>query len=193
MTDEMASAWDDRQMFGLSSRRRAAACRQRIGEVMTDDEPELTPEEIAEQLMASLPPGTEVPEGGPLCNRAPGRTAADVNLEGAPFGFRATGDAAWDSNSDDFAMFTAEGNAAAAALVKTARLMVMNRPETEVLAWVKAEKARMAADEGERPHKRGGHAITGMSEVRDTMVRETIAYALDEAWAQAYGHRFGEE
>jgi hypothetical protein len=134
----------------------------------------------------------EVPEGGPLFNRAPGHTAASANLDGAPFGFRVTGDAAWDSDSDDYAMFSAEGNAAVAAMVKTARLMARGKPEAEVLAWLDAEKARMAADRQERPYKRGGHDIEGMREVYDTMVRETIAYALDEAWTQAYGHRFGE-
>lgn len=135
----------------------------------------------------------EFPADGPAWNRSPGRSAADVNLDAAPFGFKVTGDAAWDSDSDDFAMFTAEGNAAVAAMVKSARLMTASRPETEVVAWMDAEKARMAADAAERPYKRGGHDITGMSEVYDTMVRETIAYALDEAWVQAYGHRFGEE
>jgi len=133
-----------------------------------------------------------VPEDGPAWNRAPGKTAADVNLDAAPFGFKVTGDAAWDSESDDFAMFTAEGNAAVSAMVKTARLKTRSEDEAAVLAWIGAEKERMAADTAERPSERGGHAITGMSEVRDTMVRETIGYALDEAWAQAYGHKFGE-
>jgi len=132
-----------------------------------------------------------VPEDGPNWNRAPGKTAADVNLDAAPWGFKVTGDAAWDSDSDDFAMFTAEGNARVAAMVKTARLKVRSEPEAEVLAWVQAEKGRMAADAAERPHKRAGHPVTGMSEVRDTMVRETVAYALDEAWTAAYGHEFG--
>lgn len=163
-----------------------------------NDEPEdLTAEAIGEQLAATLPPGLGVPEGGPLFNRAPGKTAAEVNLDGAQFGFRVTGDAAWDSDSDDFAMFTAEGNAVVAAMVKTARLMTRSSPEAETLAWLDAEKARLLKDETERPWKRdrpgreeASHA--GFDEIRDTMVRETIAYALDEAWVGAYGHRFGE-
>jgi hypothetical protein len=163
--------------------------------VMNDDEPELTPEEIAERLMASLPPGTEMPEGGPLCNRAPGRSAAAVNLDGAPFGFRATGDAAWDSDSDDFAMFTQDGNEAVAAMVRTARIMARCKPEDEVIAWIRAEKARLCADTGSHPylarHQRPGHEVqAGHGEVYDTMVRETIAYALDEVWQEAYAHEF---
>ena len=137
-------------------------------------------------------PGS-APEGLPAWNRNPGRTAAEVNLDGAPYGFKATGDAAWDSDSDDYAMFTDEGNTAVTAMVKTARLKTRSEDEAAVLAWIKAEKERLAADATERPHKRDGHVITGMSEVRDTMVRETIAYALDEAWTQAYGHQFRDE
>ena len=132
-----------------------------------------------------------VPDDGPAWNRSPGKTAADVNLDAAPYGFKVTGDAAWDSASDDYAMFTAEGNAAVAAMVKTARLKTRSEDEGAVLAWIKAEKERMAADATERPHRRGGRVVAGMSEVRDTMVRETIAYALDEAWTEAYGHGFG--
>ncbi len=134
-----------------------------------------------------------MPEDGPAWNRAPGRTAADVNLDAAPFGFKVTGDAAWDADSDDYAMFTAEGNAAVAAMVKTARLKTRSEPEVAVLAWMQAERERLAADTTGRPSKRDGHTITGHAEIRDTMVRETIAYALDEAWAQAYGHKFGED
>jgi hypothetical protein len=142
----------------------------------------------------------EVPEGGAMCNRAPSRTAADVNLDGAPFGFKATGDAAWDTDSEDFAMFTAEGNAAVATMVKTARQMARSTPEADVRGWLDAERARLAADTGAYPllphlpdSRSGDGAKTGHDEVRDTMVRETIAYALDEAWVQAYGHRFGED
>lgn len=130
-----------------------------------------------------------IPEDGPAWNRSPGKSAADVNLDAAPFGFKVTGDAAWDTDSDDYAMFTAEGNVAVAAIVKTARLKCRSEDEATVLAWIQAEKERIAADTAERPYKRGG-VVTGMSEVRDTMVRETVAYALDEAWLQAYGHRF---
>lgn len=142
--------------------------------------------------------GDSVPEGGPAWNRAPGKTAAEANLDGAPFGFKVTGDAAWDSGSDDYAMFSAEGNAAVAAMVKTARLKTRSEAEAGVLAWLEAEKERLAADEGRYqylPHLREVHdaddRCEGMSEIWDTMVRETIAYALDEAWAAAYGHQFG--
>lgn len=134
-----------------------------------------------------------IPEDGPAWNRAPGKTAADVNLDAAPFGFKVTGDAAWDPDSDDFAMFTAEGNGAVAAMVKTVRLKTRSEDESAVLAWLEAEKERLAADTAERPNKRGDHMITGHREIFDTMVRETISYALDEAWVQAYGHRHGEE
>ena len=123
--------------------------------------------------------GYSVPESGPAWNRAPGKTAADVNLDAAPFGFKVTGDAAWDPDSGDFAMFTAEGNAMVARMVTEARYRVRNLvAEHFVLAWIADAKGRI---------KRAGHG-----EVWDTMVRETIAYALDEAWTEAYGHRFGE-
>lgn len=121
-----------------------------------------------------------------------------MNLEGAPFGFRATGDAAWDSGSDDFAMFSAEGNKAVAAMVATARILARCKPEAEAIAWLDAEKARLAADTGSYLHEprhqdaSGKRSKTGHAEVRDTMTRETIAYALDEAWREAYGHTFGE-
>lgn len=140
-----------------------------------------------------------VPEDGPAWNRAPGKTAADVNLDGAPHGFKVTGDAAWDSDSHDYAMFTEAGNLAVAAMVKTARLKTCSEDESAVLAWIGAEKERLAADTGTYPylpHLRDAHdpgeTKTGHREVFDTMVRETIAYALDEAWEAAYGHRFGE-
>jgi hypothetical protein len=140
------------------------------------------------------------PEGPPAWNRAPGKTAAEANLDGAPHGFKVTGDAAWDSGSDDYAVFSAEGNAAVAAMVKTARLKTRSEAEGQVLAWLEAEKERLAADEGQYlylPHLREVHdpadRCEGMSEIRDTMVRETIAYALDEAWTAAYGHSFGDE
>lgn len=109
-------------------------------------------------------------------NRGEGTTAASVNLDGAALGFKVTGDAAWDSDSDDWAMFTPAGNAAVGAMVKTARLKTRSEDEAAVTAWLAAERDRIHAE-----HK----------EVRDTMVRETVAYALDEAWESAYGHRFG--
>lgn len=115
-----------------------------------------------------------MPEGGPLCNRALGRSAAAVNLDGAPFGFRATGDAAWDSDSGDFAMFTAEGNAMVGRMVREARYRMRNLvAESDLVSWITAQKARIAA--------------AGHEDIYDTMVRETVAYALDEAWQQAYG------
>ena len=122
-----------------------------------------------------------------------------MNLDGAPFGLKATGDAAWDGDSDDYAMFTAEGNAAVAVMVRTARLKTISEAEGAVTAWIRSEKRRLAADAGEYaflPDHRGpgtsGRTAVGMGEVWDTMVEETIAYALDEPWVQAYGHRFGE-
>ncbi len=33
-----------------------------------------------------------------MWNYVPGRRAADVNLDAAPYGFKVTGDAAWDSS-----------------------------------------------------------------------------------------------
>src|SRR5215831_4226771 len=122
------------------------------------------------------------PDGGDF-NRAPGKTGDEVHLEGIPYSFRATGDAAWDPDSSDFAMFTEEGNAVVAAMVKKARIMARSRPEAEVIAWVEAETERIAADTTERTYRRDdAKRITGHGEVYDTMVRETIAYALDEAW-----------
>ena len=138
-----------------------------------------------------------VPEDGPDWNRAPGRAAATVNLDAAPFGFKVTGDAAWDSDSDDYAMFTMEGNAAVALMVRTARLKTRSEGEGTVLAWIEAEKEKLSEDQVKRPvHARiaaqtGRDVHAGMSEVWDTMVRETIAYALDEAWQDAYRHAFG--
>ena len=36
-----------------------------------------------------------------MWNRVPGQTAADVNLDASPYGFKVTGDGAWDSDSSD--------------------------------------------------------------------------------------------
>jgi hypothetical protein len=134
------------------------------------------------------------PDDGTL-NRVPGRTGEEVNLDAFPHGFKVTGDAAWDADSDDLAMFTKEGNAVVTAMVKKARMMVRSHPEPEVIAWIRAEMERIAADTAERPYKHNDtqDTITGHREVYDTMVRETIAYALDEAWREAYGHRYDEE
>jgi hypothetical protein len=133
------------------------------------------------------------PDGGDF-NRVPGKTGDEVHLEGIPYNFRATGDAAWDPDSSDFAMFTEEGNAVVAAMVKKARMMVRSRPEAEVMLWIEAETARIAGDTTERPYKRDdAKRIAGQGEVYDTMVRETIAYALDEAWLEAYGHQYPED
>lgn len=111
-------------------------------------------------------------------NRAPGKTAAGVNPGAAPHGFKVTGDAARDSGSCDYAMFSGEGNAAVARMVTEVRYRIRNLvAEPDVLEWLEAGRKRI------------GHA--GHGEVWDTMVRETIACALDEAWTEAYGHRFG--
>lgn len=113
-------------------------------------------------------------------NRQPGSTAAGVNLDGAPHGFKVTGDAAWDSSSHDYAMFNEAGNLAVERMVLGARRSArMGSPEDHLRDWISATTALIASD--------------GFTEVRDTMVRETIAYALNEVWQQAYGHRFGEE
>lgn len=144
---------------------------------------------------SSEEPGAVIPPDGGDLNRAPGKTGEEANLEGIRFNFRVTGDAAWDPDSDDFAMFTEEGNVVVAAMVKKARMMVKSQPEVEVVAWIEAETERIAGDITERPDKhkniRGTH--TGHREVYDTMVRETIAYALDEAWQEAYGHQYEKE
>lgn len=73
-------------------------------------------------------------------------------------------------------MFSAAGNFAVDAMVKTARLKCRTEPEPAVIAWIRTEKERIEA------------ACHG--EVSDTMVREMISWALDEAWTQAYGHAF---
>jgi len=129
-------------------------------------------------------------------NRANQPSAASANLDGAPHGFRVTGDAAWDSDSTDYAMFSAAGNAAVAAMVKSARAQCRHFTEAQTAARLRREMARIDADQGTYPvlrhlRDRGEERhITGMREVWDTMVRETIAGALDEAWNLAYGHRF---
>jgi|SRR5215472_6686859 len=140
-------------------------------------------------------PGVTAPSDEGTWNRIPGRTGEEVNLDAVPHGFRVTGDAAWDPDSNDFGMFTKQGNAVVAAMVEKARMMVRLQPEAEVIAWIAAEIERIAADTTERAHKRNDRqgTITGHTEVYDTMVRETIAYALDEAWRDAYGHGFDEE
>ena len=109
-----------------------------------------------------------------MWNYVPGRTAADANLDASPYGFKVTGDAAWDSESGDWAMFSDEGNRAVAAMVETARLKCRTEPETAVLSWLKAEHERIAA---------GGHPG-----VHDTMVRQAITYALGESWLAACRH-----
>lgn len=126
-----------------------------------------------------------------ICNRVPGRTAAEANLNGAPCGFKATGDAAWDSDSEDYAMFTDAGNAQVAAMVKTARVMTRTQPEAEVMAWLVSEKFRLRTSTDVNSSRNcPGETRTGYSEITDTMVRETIGYALDEAWQAAYGCGF---
>lgn len=112
-----------------------------------------------------------------LLNRHVGSTAAGANLDGAPIGFRVTGDAAWDSHSDDWAMFSDAGNAMVGRMVREVRYRTRNLvAESDVLAWIKVTAERI---------ERAGHR-----EVWDTMVRETVAYALDDAWQEAYGHGF---
>lgn len=114
----------------------------------------------------------------PAWNRGESSTAADVNLAAAPYGFKVTGDAAWDSDSDDFAMHTPAGNRKVAKMVAGARARCRTTPEAEVQAWLRRKRRRIEK--------------TGHREIYDTMVRETVAYALDGAWQQAYGHRYGQ-
>ncbi len=59
-------------------------------------------------------------------------------------------------------------------MVETARLKCRTEPETAVLSWLKAEHERIVA--------------AGHPEVHDTMVRETINYALGQSWLAAYRH-----
>lgn len=106
--------------------------------------------------------------------RRPGRSAVAANLDAAPRGFRATGGAAWDSGSGDYAMFTRAGNQQAAAMVRAAQSMCRaGRPEAGVAGWLRAERRRIA---------------TAHPEITDVIVQDTVAYALDEAWQAAYGH-----
>jgi hypothetical protein len=140
-------------------------------------------------------PGAVPPSDDETLNRIPGRTGEEVNLDALPYGFKVTGDASWDADSDDFAMFTKEGNTVVATMVRKARMMVRSQPEPEVIAWIRAEMKRIYADSIERSHKQSDTqgTITGHREVYDTMVTETIAYALDEVWQVAYGKSFDEE
>lgn len=61
-------------------------------------------------------------------------------------------------------------------VTRARELCSSGQPEHAVLAWLRAETCRITADHGE---------------AGDSMVRETIAYALDSAWRQACGHDFG--
>jgi hypothetical protein len=123
-------------------------------------------------------------------NRDAQPSAGDANLAAAPAGFRVTGDAAWDSGSTDYAMFSADGNAAVHRMVARAREMTMSCAEADVYTFVRQAREAIASDEARRPSNlAAGETVEGMGEVFDTMVRETIAGALDEAWAAAYGHR----
>jgi hypothetical protein len=137
--------------------------------------------------------------GPPCLNRTDASTAAAVLLDGGQIGFKVVGDASWDSSSTDWAMFTPDGDRAVEAMVKTARLLTKTKSEHEVIAWLRAEEAKLCAD----TDRHARHPLfqyfgtdppqsdqVGHREVRDTMVRETIAYALDEAWQAAYGARF---
>lgn len=134
------------------------------------------------------------PDGGDL-NRIPGRTGEEVNLEGIPYNFRVTGDAAWDPDSDDFAMFTEEGNAVVAAMVNKARMMVRSQSEAEVIAWIEAETERIAADTTKRSHKhedtqRHSHGPRGS--LRHDGERDHRVCPR-RAWLEAYGHQYDEE
>ena len=76
-----------------------------------------------------------------------------------------------------------QGNEEAGGLKRVALLMEGQGFEKTEVNILRVDFTTVAND--------GEHAVHG--EVYDTMVRETIAYALDGAWQEAYGHRFGEE
>src|SRR5215468_8601692 len=116
-------------------------------------------------------PGAVAPPDDGTLNRIPGRSGEEVNLDAFPYGLKVTGDAASDADSDDFAMFTKEGNAVVAAMVKKARMMVRSQPEPEVIAWITAEIERIASDITERAYKHNDRqdTIRGHGEVYDTM------------------------
>jgi hypothetical protein len=61
---------------------------------------------------------------------------------------------------------------ASASIRWTVANMSKMRTEAEVAAWFRRETARIADD--------------------DTVVREAIGHALNEAWTAAYGHRYDE-
>jgi hypothetical protein len=95
-------------------------------------------------------------------------------------------------NTEDYGMFTAEGNERVAALVDAARLKTSTEDEGTVRAWITAETGRIASDAGTYPllpdlADEPGDTTTGHGEVRDTSVREAIGVELDPAWKTAYG------
>lgn len=119
----------------------------------------------------------EQPEPGAL-NRQPGVTAASANLDGAPHGLKVTGDAAWDSDSLDYAMHTTAGNLRVAAMVVAARNWIRRGiPEDGVLLIIE-ERARLIGEDH--------------PEVLDAAVQRAVSRDLGEAWQAAYGHRHGE-
>ena len=95
----------------------------------------------------------------------------------------------------DAGMFTPDGDKAVAVMVNAARHMTGALDEAAARAWVSAQTERIAADTGIHPYcadlaELPGETRTGMSEIRDTAVREAIAVELDGAWQAAYGHGY---
>jgi hypothetical protein len=109
-------------------------------------------------------------------NRGQGgaEAAKNVNEAGAAFGFKVTGDAAFDEESTDYAMFSDEGNRLVADLVRRTRDYVEGAQECEAFGFL---------GQGRKAIADAGH-----DEVYDTMVRETMCYALDGVWEEFFGH-----
>lgn len=93
---------------------------------------------------------------------------AKVNM-----GIRLYGDAAVDETSNDFAMYSPEGNEAVKNLVLTAEMgMLVGGYAWQVKTIMQSQIAEIRK---EHP------------EVGDTMVRETIFARLEDGWVAAYG------
>lgn len=93
----------------------------------------------------------------------------------ASHGLRLYGDAATDPDSRDFAMFTNNGNSAVAFLVRKVRGRLEDPQFSDNDLVDMLRKGRKAI------------AVEGHTEVGDTMVRETIFVALEEAVLSRFG------
>ena len=101
---------------------------------------------------------------------------SDQAKEVNKFGFRITGDAAFDSESEDYAMFSDEGNHLVALLVDNVRKTLKDSKTT-------AGEVYLMLQSGMTKIKELGHR-----EVYDTMVRETLCYALDDDYAKVFNN-----